>query len=315
MMRIDTLTNSYFNKKMEDTMILVVGSTGLVGSGICQRLAKLGKPFKAMVRESSDPAKVAHLKELGAQLVKGDLRNPASLKAACQGIDMLIETVSAMPFSYSPGENDIQHVDLEGSKALIDAAKAAGVKHLIYTSFSSNLEIDAPLCNAKRAVEKYLAASGMTYTILRPSCFMEVWLSPAVGFDAANAKASIYGKGDQPVSWIAIQDVIAFAVESLTNPAARNAFLELGGPEMVSPHQAVKIFEQVAGKPFELVYVPVEALKAQWECATDAMQKSFAGLMVCVAAGDPIDMKATLKAFPLKLTSVRDYARSVLVKA
>ena len=66
-------------------MILVVGSTGMVGSGICQRLAELGRPFKALVRESSDPAKVARLKELGATLAKGDLRDPASLFAAIKG--------------------------------------------------------------------------------------------------------------------------------------------------------------------------------------------------------------------------------------
>ena len=296
-------------------MILVVGSTGMVGSEICRRLAELGKPFKALVRESSDPAKVAGLKALGATLVKGDLRDAASLKAACQGVDTVIETVSAMPFSYSPGQNDLQHVDLEGSQTLIDAAKAAGVKHYIYTSFSHNLNADVPLVHAKRAVEKHLKASGLTYTILCPSYFMEVWLSPAVGFDAANGKIAIYGGGDQPISWMAIKDVAAFAVESLTNPAARNAVIEMGGPETVSPHQAVKIFEQAAGKTFEVAHVPAEALKAQMEGATDPMQKSFSGLMVSFAAGDPIDMSATLKAFPLQLTSVQEYARSVMGKA
>ena len=296
-------------------MILIVGSTGLVGSGICQRLAEQGKPFKALVRESSDPSKVARLKGLGATLVKGDLRDPASLKAACQGVDAVIETVSAMPFSYSPGQNDIQHVDLEGSKALIDAAKAAGVKHYIYTSFSGHLDADVPLVHAKRSVEKHLMTSGLAYTILRPSYFMEVWLGPAVGFDAANAKVTIYGSGDQPVSWISIKDVVAFAVESLTNPAAHNATLEMGGPEMVSPHQAAKLFEKEAGKTFELTHVPVEALKAQMDGAADPMQKSFSGLMVSLAVGDPIDMKAMLKAFPLKLTSVQEYARNTMDKA
>jgi uncharacterized protein YbjT (DUF2867 family) len=296
-------------------MILVVGSTGMVGSGICRRLAEQGKPFKALVRESSDPAKVAGLKALGATLVKGDLRDAVSLKAACQGVDTVIETVSAMPFSYTPGQNDLQHVDLEGSKALIDAAKATGVKHYIYTSFSGSLDADVPLVHAKRAVEKHLKASGMTYTILRPSCFMEVWLGPAVGFDAANGKIAIYGSGDQPISWIAIKDVVAFAVESVTNSAARNAVLEMGGPGTVSPHQAVKLFEQAAGKTFELSYVPAEALKGQMEGATDPMQKSFAGLMFSITVGDPIDMKATLKAFPLQLTSVKEYAASVIVKA
>jgi uncharacterized protein YbjT (DUF2867 family) len=299
----------------EQKMILVVGATGMVGSAICQKLSAKGLPFKALVRETSDPGKVANLKALGAQLVKGDLRDPAALKAACQGVDAVIETVSAMPFSYSPGQNDIQHVDLEGSQAMIDAAKAAGVKHYIYTSFSGNLEVDVPLCHAKRAVEKHLQKSGLVYTILRPSCFMEVWLSPAVGFDAANGKITVYGKGEAPMGWIALADVAAFAVESLTNPAARNAVLEMGGPEALSPHAVIKIFEALAGKTFEVTHVPAEALKAQMEAATDAMQKSFAGLMYCCDQGDPIPMEETLKAFPLKLTSVKEYAERVMVKA
>ena len=292
-------------------MILVVGSTGMVGSGICQVLNAKHLPFKALVRETSAPAKVANLKANGAQLVMGDLRDAVSLKAACQGVDTVIETVSAMPFSYTPGQNDLQHVDLEGSQALIDAAKAAGVKHYIYTSFSGSLDADVPLVHAKRAVEEHLKSSGLTYTILRPSCFMEVWLSPAVGFDAMNAKATVYGGGDQPISWIAVKDVVAFAVESLTNPAARNAVLEMGGPEQVSPHKAIAIFEQETGRKFEVTYVPAEALKAQMEGASDPMQKSFSGLMVSITMGDPIPMQETLKAFPLQLTSVQEYAKLV----
>ena len=297
---------------LEDKVILVVGSTGSLGSAICQRLVELGKPVKALVRETSDPAKVAKLSGAGIPLVKGDLRDPASLKAACQGVETLITTVSAMPASYVPGQNDIVRVDVQGTKALIDAAKAAGVKHFIYTSFSGNMETVCPLRNAKREVEAYLKASGLVYTILRPGAFMQAWLSPMVGFDAANAKATIYGTGDQPISWISLFDVAAFAVESVTNPAARNAVMELGGPEPVSPHQVIKIFEKASGKTFEVSHVPVEALKAQMDAATDPMQKTFPGLMLNYAAGDPIDMKATLKAFPLKLTSVQEYVKSTL---
>lgn len=288
-------------------MILVAGSTGMVGSDICQRLVRLGKPVKALVRDTSDPAKVSKLSGLGVQIVKGDLRNPASLKAACQGVEVIIDTVSALPFSYTLGQNDIQNVDLQGAKALIDAAKAVGVKHFIFTSFSGNIDADFPLRNAKRAAEEHLKASGMIYTVLRPSYFMEAWLSPMVGFDAANAKAAIYGSGNQPISWISLFDVAQFAVECLARPAARNAVLELGGLAMVSPHQVIKLFEQAAGKTFEVSHVPAEALKARMEGATEPMQKSFAGLMYCFALGDPINMQATLKAFPVKLTSLGDY--------
>jgi uncharacterized protein YbjT (DUF2867 family) len=294
-------------------MILVVGSTGMVGSGICQSLVELGKPVRALVRETSDPTKVAKLNGMGIQLFKGDLRDPASLRSACQGIDIVIDTVSALPVSYTPGLNDIQNVDLKGAKALIDAAKSEGVKHLIYISFT--LCGDFPLSDAKHEVEAYLKASGLVYTILRPSYFMEAWLSPMVGFDTANSKATVYGSGDQPISWISLFDVVQFTVESVTNLQARNRVFDLGGPEPVSPNHVIKLFEAACGNPFEVSYVPAEALKAQMEGASEPMQKSFTGLMYCYAIGDPIEMQATLKVFPIKLTSMQDYVKKVQIKA
>lgn len=293
-------------------MILVVGSTGMLGSGICQRLVEMGKPVKALVRETSDPNKVAKLKELGIETVVGDLRVPDSLKAPCQGVETVIDTVSAMPSSYLPGQNDLQHVDVVGAKALIDAAKTARVKHFIYTSFTKNIDASFPLSDAKRETEGYLKDSGMVYTILRPGYFMEGWLSPRVGFDAANAKVTVYGSGEQPISLISIADVIQFAVECVTNPPARNAVLELGGPEEVSLHKVIKLFEEQGGKTFEVSHVPAEALKAQMEGASEPMQKSFAGLMYCFAVGDPIDMKTTLQTFPVKPTTVQEYVKKVV---
>jgi NADH dehydrogenase len=292
-------------------MILVAGSTGMVGSEICRLLGEKGLPFRALVRETSDPAKVEQVKGYGAELVKGDLRDQASLAAACQGVDSVICTVSAMPFSYQPGVNDVQTVDLEGVTRLVDAARAAGVKRFIYTAFSKNMNRDFPLRNAKRAVEQRLMESGLDYTILRPGYFMEVWLSPAVGFDMGNVKATVYGTGDQPISWISFKDVARFAVESLENPAARNCVLELGGPEALSPHQVISRFEQATGKTFEVAHVPPEALQAQLDGAVDPMQKSFIGLMLCYAAGDPIDMSQVRKTFASGLTPLENYIAGV----
>jgi len=101
----------------------------------------------------------------------------------------------------------------------------------VYTSFSGQIDLDFPLRNARRAVEQRLRDSGLVYTVLRPSFFMESWLSPVVGFDVANAQAGIYGSGEQAISWISRQDATRFAVESLDNPAARYITLELGGPD------------------------------------------------------------------------------------
>ena len=290
-------------------MYLVVGATGMVGSEICRLLAAQGKPVRGLVRATSDQAKVDELKSHGVEIVQGDMCDPASLEAACQGVSAVISTVSSMPSCYEAGVNDIQRVDLDGMTCLIDAAQAAGIERFIYTSFTMDNEF--PLRNAKRAVEGHLKDSGLVYTILRPSYFMETWLGPVVGFDYPNAKAQIYGAGENPISWISFKDVAQFAVESLDNPSARNATFELGGREALSQLQAVHIFEELGGRSFEVQHVPEEALEKQQKAATDPMQASFTGLMRWYAQGDPIDLHATLEVFPVQLTSVRDYARRV----
>ncbi len=293
-------------------MNLVAGATGRLGSEVCRLLADKGKPVRALVRSTSDPAIVEELEALGAEVVRGNLCDTASHEEACKGVDAVISTVSSMPVSYQPGANDIQTVDVEGVSNLITAAQKAGVRHFIYTSFSGQIDLESPLRNAKRAVEQRLKDSGMAYTILRPTCFMEAWLGPGVGFDYPTARVQIYGTGQGPISWISSCDVARFAVESLGNPAARNATLELGGPEALSPLQAVRIFEEVGGKPFEVQHIAEEALQAQKAGATDPMQESFAALMLGYAQGDAIDMEKTMGVFSFQLTTVRDYAKAAV---
>jgi len=295
-------------------MNLVVGSTGRIGGEICHLLTGKGQPVRGMVRATSDPAKIDRLKAMGVQIVTGNLCDRASLDKACQGATTVITMVTCV-FSYRPGENDIQHCDLEGTINLIEAARTAGAKYFVYVSFSGNIDLDSPLRNAKRTVEQHLKDSGLSYTILRPSYYMESWLTAPLGFDPANAKAEIYGSGEKPISWISLKDVAKFAVESLDHPAARNATLELGGPEALTPHQVVKIFEEAGGRPFEVTHVPEAALEAQQQAATDGLMQTFPALMRGYAQGDLIDMREMLKKFPMQLTTVQEYARQVLGQA
>ena len=295
-------------------MNLIVGATGMVGSEVCRLLASAGEPVTAMVRGRSDPAKVDKLRALGAQVVVGDLRDAASLRAACRGMKSVVATASSMPFAYDPTDNTPGSTDEAGYLSLIEAAREAGVQRMVYTSFPA-MPASFPLQDAKRAVEERLRSSGLVYTILQPTYFAEIWLSPAVGFDGPGRKAVIYGAGESPISWISFRDVAQFAAASLAHPVARNATLVLGGPQGISPTSVVRIFEQLGGKPFEVSHVPVEALKAQLAGAADPMQKSFAGLMLGYAAGGAIDMTATLAAFaPVKLRTVEDHARSVMAQ-
>jgi NADH dehydrogenase len=292
-------------------MILVVGATGELGTAICRRLRDSGLPIRGLVRTTSDPGKVEYLRNLGIETVPGNLKDRVTLDAACQGIDTVI-TTATITLSRQP-DDTIQNVDQAGQINLVDAAKAAGVSHFIYISYSKNLSSDSPLTTAKRTVEQHLMQSGMTYTILRPSCFMEVWLSPIVGFDYPNAKATIYGAGQNKLSWISRGDVAAFTIVALDHPAMHNAIVELGGPEALSPLEVVRIFEQAIGKQFDVQHVSEEMLRAQKAQATDSVQQSFSALMMDYARGDVIDMRTTSKLLPLPLMSVEEYAHRMLI--
>jgi uncharacterized protein YbjT (DUF2867 family) len=206
----------------------------------------------------------------------------------------------------------VENVDGTGQTDLVDAADAAGVASFVYFSFSKHIDRDFPFRNAKRAVERRLKDSRLDHTILRPTFLMEVWLNPIAGFDFRNGQARIFGLGGNPISWISMYDVARFAVISLGTPLARNATFELGGPEAISPLDTVRIFEELGGRRFQLEFVSEEELTEQQENAPDSLQRSLAGLSLCYAAGDVIDMTAILRSFPMAMTSVRDYARRVL---
>jgi uncharacterized protein YbjT (DUF2867 family) len=291
-------------------MYVVAGATGFLGSEICRQLGAAGTPFRAVVRPTSDPAKVAALEALGAELVHADLKDRASLDAACAGATAVLSTVTSM-LSQQPGDS-VANVDRDGQINLVDAADAAGVERFAYFSFSRHIASDAPLANAKRDVERRLEASKLGYTILRPSFFMELAFTPMFGFDVANRKVVVYGSGENPISFVSLRDVAAFALGAMGADAASRRTFEVGGPEPLTQLQAIHVFEEVVGADLERQLVPEEALRAQLENATDPAQKSFAGLSLDFALGVPVDMTEALAAVPIPLTSVRSFAEALV---
>ncbi len=290
-------------------MMLVAGSTGLLGGEICRSLAAEGKPFRAMVRETSDKQKVEGLRKIAAELVQADLKDPASLDAACRNCTTVISTVSTT-ISRQDGDS-IETVDRDGQLSLVDAARNADVQQFVFISFPP-IDPEVPLEQAKRAVESHLQKSGMKYTILQPVNFMEFWLSPAAGFDHPNRDVRVYGSGDNKVSWISFRDVAKFAVASIGNPSVYNSVIPLGGLDALSYNDVVKMFEDAVGEAFTVESIPAEALEAQKNSAADSLQKSFAGMMHALAVKQfIIEMEDTLHKLPVQMTSVRDYISEV----
>ena len=253
-------------------MIFIAGATGFLGGQVCRRLVEGGEAVRGLVRATSDHATVDRLRAIGVETVVGDVRDRASLDAACRGARTVVSTVTTTR-SRQPGDS-IEATDEAGQLALVDAARDAGVERFVYISYSANLNDDGPLTHAKRAVESRLGDSGMSYTSLRPSYFMEVWLGPHLGFDFRNRKAKVYGSGERRISFISLGDVAEFAVRAVRTPDVFGATIELGGPDAVSPLEAVRIFESLAGAPFEIEHVPEDARRPQFAAAPDALQKS-----------------------------------------
>lgn len=289
-------------------MILVAGATGELGRVICRKLTERGGMVYGLVRESSAPAAVAELEAMGVVPVRADLGSSDSLREACSGCDSVVSGMTAMS---RPGES-IEEVDRNGQLALVAAAAEEGVERFVYVSYSGVIGKDDPLTLAKRAVERTLKHSRMTWTVLRPSYFMESWFSPALGFDVQARKARIYGTGREPISWVAREDIAAFAAEAVDSEEARNATIEIGGPEALSPLDAVAVFDSILDRPMEVELIDEPALQAQVAAASTSHERSIAALMLAYARGNAVPMEDVAERFGVELTPLRRWAEQTL---
>lgn len=223
------------------------------------------------------------------------------------GVTTVISTATAM------GSRDaslsLRAIDRDAQLQLVDVARASGVEHVVFVSLTPNLGPRAPLVRYKRAVEAAVRASGMRWTILQPSVFMEVWLSSLLGWDLAAGRATIFGAGTAPLSWISVDDVAGHVVASLDDPRLWNRDLPLGGPDALSPNDVVKIFTHRFGRPFTAKHVPRAMLAALSPVVALFNEGAASGMSMGAqtAMGDVIDSPLQCE-LALPLTSVEAYA-------
>ena len=291
-------------------MILVVGSTGLLGLATATRLHAKGHAVRAMVREGSKRADA--VRALGVPTVIGDLKDRGSLERACDGATCVITTATNMG-STTRGDT-MRGVDLQGQLALVEAAQRAGVGRYVQVSVSPNLTTRAPLVWYKREVEQAVRASGIPFTILQPSAFMEIWLSPMMGWDLQAARVRISGRGENASSWISLDDVATFAVLAATDARLANRTVPLGGPEALSPRDVQAIAERVVGRPMKVSHLPLGVLTFARLLSgpfSDFVASATA-MSLGIAKGDVVDMAPLLREFPVPMTTVEAHFRRSL---
>jgi nucleoside-diphosphate-sugar epimerase len=133
---------------------------------------------------------------------------------------------------------------------------------------------------------------------------MESWLSPFVGFDVANRAARIYGTGQSPISWVSCSDVAEICMLAYSSPETEGKTIAFGGPHSLTALEVVNIFQKRTNDQWKLEYLPAEFLLAQFQGATDPMQKTFGALMLGAAYGDDIPVDPIVQRLGIHLTSV-----------
>jgi uncharacterized protein YbjT (DUF2867 family) len=235
-------------------VILVVGATGMLGSRIVYRLLEEGNAVKAFVRPTSN---YQPLEAAGAKIAIGDLRRPETFLPALRNVERVVVTATA-PLAERHLEAAVEAVDECGVQDLIDACKQTGVKQFVFTS-SVGFEFveGVALARAKVSTERHLMRSGLTYTILQPVMFMEVWIGFLIGSQLQQGPTvTIVGDGNVRLSFVSMENVLDLATGVLENPAAANAVLPLCLPDKYTYRELIGRISEMTGSDIEIKSIP-----------------------------------------------------------
>jgi uncharacterized protein YbjT (DUF2867 family) len=234
--------------------LLVVGGTGTLGRQIVRHALDEGYEVKCMVRSLQ---KASFLREWGAQLVPGSLRKPDTFEAALEGVTAIIDAATARPNDQA----GVYTIDWDGKVALIQAAKKANIDRYVFISIlDAEKYPHVPLMNIKHCTEKFLAESGLDYTILRPCGFMQ----GIIGQYAMPLleKQSIWITGEAaPIAYMNTQDIARFAVKALKLPATNHRSFPLAGSRAWGSDEIVSLCERLTSQDAKVATMPLPVLR------------------------------------------------------
>ncbi|MGB5972973.1 MAG: SDR family oxidoreductase, partial [Nodosilinea sp.] len=232
--------------------VLVVGATGTLGRQIARRALDEGHEVRCLVRSAQ---RAAFLREWGVELVRGNLSRPETLPPALEGIDAVIDASTARP------SESVIEVDWRGKVNLIKAARDADIQRFIFVSILNSEKFPhVPLMNVKRCSEKFLAESGLNYTILQPCGFLQ----GLIGQYAIPIleKQPIWVMGEAaPIAYMDTQDVARFAVKALSVPETENRSFPLAGTRAWGAYEIMRLCERKCGQEGRVSRISLELLR------------------------------------------------------
>ncbi|BDI17209.1 oxidoreductase [Nostoc cf. commune SO-36] len=231
-------------------MFLVTGATGGIGRRVIRLLRQREQSVRAFVRLTS---RYSELEHRGAEIFIGDLLEEKDIEKASRGVRYII--------SAHGSDSDALSLDYRANIELIDQAKANGVEHFVFISVlgADRGYEDAPVFKAKRAVERYLSASGLNYTILRPSGLASNLL-PLVERFRETGFYLLIGDRKNRSSIVSTDDLARIVVDSVTVEGARNQILPVGGPEILLREDIPRIFGRIFNKQPVIINSPLFAV-------------------------------------------------------
>jgi uncharacterized protein YbjT (DUF2867 family) len=236
-------------------MILVTGGTGFVGTHLIRSLRAQNVAVRAVVR---DPDKARLLKDLGADLVKGDVSDKASLDTAARGVDRVVHLVGII--QEGPGVT-FQGVHVDGTRNVVEASRSAGVRHFFYqSSLGTRPGAQSTYHKTKWQAEEIVRASGLPFTILRPSLIygpgdqFTIRLSEMIRLAPV---IPIIGSGKSKVQPIFIDDVISCILKAVTSDAFLNAQYEVGGPDQLTYEEVTTAIAEAMGVKRPTLHIPL----------------------------------------------------------
>jgi uncharacterized protein YbjT (DUF2867 family) len=276
-------------------VIVVAGGTGTLGTRLVPRLAGQGLAVRVLTR---DPARAEHLASVGVEVARGDVCDPASIAGALDGAGTVVSAVHGFA---GPGGVSPASVDRAGNACLIEAAGRAGAAFVLVSVVGASPGHPMELFRAKHAAEQTLRASGIGWTIVRATAFMETW-GKIMGRPLQDSgKIPVFGRGDNPVNFVSATDVAALVSLTVTTPGLRGQILELGGPANLTFNQVAAILQETTGRHGAVRHIPRPALRAM-ALATAGLKPALARQARAALAMDTINMTfdpaPTRRAFP-----------------